>query len=79
MGGERLEVVMVSFDERRGYVASHPELPSITALSLAVLRRRVEELLIGEDLEIRLVLDHAARLERDRRRQQAQLTRCTTA
>jgi hypothetical protein len=75
MGGERLEVVMVSFDERRGYVASHPELPTITALSLAVLRRRVEELLIGEDLEIRLVLDHAARLERDRRRAQAHLAR----
>jgi hypothetical protein len=29
MGGERLEVVMVSFDERRGYVASHPELPAV--------------------------------------------------
>jgi hypothetical protein len=41
MGGERLEVVMVSFDERRGYVASHPELPTITALSLAVARRRI--------------------------------------
>jgi hypothetical protein len=31
--------VMVSFDERRGYVASHPELPTVTALSLAILRR----------------------------------------
>jgi hypothetical protein len=69
---DRLEV-SVSFDERRGYIASAPELRSpVTALSPAVLRRRVEELLIGKDLEIRLVLDHAARLERDRRRQQAQ-------
>jgi hypothetical protein len=38
-----------------GYVAHANGLPTITALSLAVLRRRVEELLIGEDLEIRLV------------------------
>jgi hypothetical protein len=63
---ERIEVA-VTFDERRGYVASHPELPAITALSLRVLRHRLHERLIGEDVEVRLVLDRAARLERDRR------------
>jgi hypothetical protein len=64
-------MVSVTFDEQRGYVASHPELPTITALSLSVLRRRIEERLIGEDHpEVRLVLDRAARVERDRRRQQ---------
>jgi hypothetical protein len=43
-------------------------LPTICALSLAGLRRRVEERLIAEDVDVRLVLDKAARLERDRRR-----------
>jgi hypothetical protein len=33
-----------------------------TSLSLAVLRRRVEERLIGEELDVKLVLDRAARL-----------------
>jgi hypothetical protein len=56
---------------------SHPELPTITALSLAVLRRRVEERLIGEDVDVKLVLDRAARLERNRRRSSAQSPRPT--
>jgi hypothetical protein len=50
------------------YHASHPRLPTICALSLAVLRKRVEEKLNGEDVEVRLMLDRRARLERDRRR-----------
>jgi hypothetical protein len=54
--------VTVSFDERRGYVATADGLPTITALSLAVPRRRVEERLIGENLDVKLVLNRAARL-----------------
>jgi hypothetical protein len=39
---DRFEV-SVTFDERRGYVASAPELRSpVTALSLGGLRRRIE-------------------------------------
>jgi hypothetical protein len=59
MRDERLEV-SVSFDEMRGYVATANGLPTITALSLAVQRRRVEERLIGEDLDANLVFDRAA-------------------
>ena len=48
MRDERLEV-SVTFDERRGYVASAPELRSpVTALSLGGLRRRIEVLLLPE-------------------------------
>jgi hypothetical protein len=61
-------LVTVTFDERRGYIASHPELPVITALSLSMLRLRIEERLIGEDVEVKLALDRTARLERDQRR-----------
>jgi hypothetical protein len=68
MSADRLEV-SVTFDAERGYVATAAELRQpVLALSLGGVRRRVEERLIGEDLEIRLVLDRAARLERDRRR-----------
>jgi hypothetical protein len=59
-------IVHVTFDRQRGYVASHPDLPSVTALSLAHLRRRVEGKLRGEQADIRLVLDKRARQERDR-------------
>jgi hypothetical protein len=49
MSGERLEVA-VTFDERRGYVATVPDLAEpITALSLGGVRRRVEALLLPED------------------------------
>jgi hypothetical protein len=44
MRDERLEV-SVTFDERRGYIATAPELRSpVTALSLGGLRRRLEAL-----------------------------------
>jgi hypothetical protein len=44
MRDERFEVT-VTFDERRGYVASAPELRlPVTALSLGGLRRRIEAL-----------------------------------
>ena len=75
MRDERFEVT-VTFDERRGYVASAPELRQpVTVLSLGGLRRRVEALLLPDDVVITLSLDRTARLERDRRRQQAQLAR----
>jgi hypothetical protein len=68
MSAERLEV-SVTFDERRGYVATVPDLAEpITALSLAVLRRRIEERLLPDDLHVVLQLDVRARRERERRR-----------
>jgi len=70
MGNGRFNVA-VSFDERRGYVGTHPELRSpMTALSLGGLRRKTEAALLPGDVDVRLVLDRAARLERDRRRLQ---------
>jgi hypothetical protein len=68
MSGERLEV-SVTFDPAKGYVATVPDLAEpITALSLAVLRRRIEERLLPDSIEVRLNLDKRARLERDQRR-----------
>jgi hypothetical protein len=65
---ERLEV-SVTFDERRGYVATAPELRQpVLALSLGGVRRRIEALLLPEEPIVVLNLDRAARLERDRRR-----------
>jgi hypothetical protein len=71
MRDERLEV-SVSFDERRGYIGSAPELrsPVVVALSLGGLRRKIEIAMLPDDVDVRLVLDRAARQERDRRRQQ---------
>jgi hypothetical protein len=69
MSADRLEV-SVTFDQRRGgYVATVPDLAEpITALSLAVLRRRIEERLLPDSVEVRLMLDRRACFERDRRR-----------
>jgi hypothetical protein len=68
VSGDRFEV-SVTFDERRGYVASAPELRQpVTALSLGGLRRRIEALMLPDDPVITLNLDRVARLERDRRR-----------
>jgi hypothetical protein len=68
MRDERFEVT-VSFDERRGYVASHPKLRSpVTALSLGGLRRHIEALMLPDSVDVRLMLDRAALRERDRRR-----------
>jgi hypothetical protein len=59
MRDDRLEV-SVTFDSAKGYVATVPDLAGpIAALSLAVLRRRIEERLIGEDVDVKLVLDRA--------------------
>ena len=78
MGNGRFNVA-VSFDERRGYVGTHPELRSpVTALSLGGLRRKIEAALLTDDVDVRLVLDRAARLERDRRRLQGRPLRPNT-
>jgi hypothetical protein len=75
MRDDRFEV-SVTFDERRGYVACAPELRQpVTALSLGGLRRKVEALMVPDEVNVRLTLDCSARLERDRRRGQAQLSR----
>jgi hypothetical protein len=59
----------VSFDERRGYVGSAPELRSaVIALSLGGLRRKVQALMSPDEVIVMLNLDRTARLERDRRR-----------
>jgi hypothetical protein len=72
---ERLEV-SVTFDERRGYVASAPELRQpIVALSLGGLRRRIEIALLPDDVRVVLQLDGLAERERNRRRAQAQLSK----
>jgi hypothetical protein len=64
MRGDRLEV-NVSFDPAKGYVAMMPDLAEpITALSLAVLRRRIKERLLPDTVDVRLILDRRARLER---------------
>jgi hypothetical protein len=68
VSGDRFEV-SVTFDERRGYVASAPELRQpVTALSLGGLRRRIEALMLPDDIHIVLHLDRTARRERDQRR-----------
>jgi hypothetical protein len=54
---------------RTSYVATAPDLQQpVTALSLGGLRRRIEALLVPDDIHIVLHLDRAARLERDQRR-----------
>ena len=56
--------VQVTFDQRRGYVATAEGWPTLTALSLAVLRRRVDARL-DKGVIARLELDNLARQERD--------------
>ena len=59
MRTRRLEV-SVTFDERRGYVASAPELRQpVTALSLGGIRRRIEARMLPDDVHIVLHLDRA--------------------
>ena len=75
MRTRRLEV-SVTFDERRGYVGTATELPApVVALSLSSLRRRIEVALLPDEPVVRLLLDRAARLERDRRRRSGAVTR----
>jgi hypothetical protein len=61
--------IAVTYDPERGYVGTHPDLRApVVALSLGGLRRRVESLLLPDEVIVMLSLDKAARLERDRRR-----------
>jgi hypothetical protein len=70
MRDERLEV-SVTFVPAKGYVASAPELRQpVVAVSLGGLRRRIEALMMSDDLRIVLQLDVRAQRERDRRRAQ---------
>src|SRR5712672_1614411 len=60
MREERLEV-SVTFDERHGYVASAPELRSpVMALSLGGLCRKIEVLMVPDDVHVVLQLDGLA-------------------
>jgi len=64
MGKDGRFDVAVTFDERRGYVGTHPELRApVTALSLGGLRRKVEAAMLPEEVIVMLSLDKAARLE----------------
>src|SRR5262245_16536139 len=75
MRDERLEV-SVTFVPAKGYVASAPELRQpVVAVSLGGLRRRIEALMLPDNVNVRLILDRTAERERNRRRQQAQLAR----
>jgi hypothetical protein len=66
---ERL-VVAVTFDAERGYIATAPELREpVVALSLGGLRRKVEALLLPDDVVLQL--DGLAERERHQRRTQA--------
>ena len=72
---ERLEV-SVTFDARHGYIASARELRQpVVALSLGGLRRKIEALLLPDNVRVVLQLDGLAERERHRRRAQAQLAR----
>jgi hypothetical protein len=67
MRDDRL-MVSVTFDDRRGYVGIASELKApVIALNLGGLRRKVEIALLPDDPDVKLVLDRAARRERDRR------------
>ena len=67
MRDERLEV-SVTFDES-GYIGSAPELRwPVMALSLGGLRRKIEALMLPDDVHIVLHLDGLAERERHRRR-----------
>jgi hypothetical protein len=64
---ERLDVT-VTFDAEHGYVGRARELRSpVTALSLAGLRRKVEALMLPDNVDVVLQLDHLAEHERRRR------------
>jgi hypothetical protein len=57
MHDDRL-IVNVTFDEKRGYVATAPELRvAVVALSLGGLRRRIEALMVPDNVDVKLILD----------------------
>ena len=60
MREERLEV-SVTFDARRGYIGSAPELrQAVVALSLGGLRRKIEIAMLPDDVRVVLQLDGLA-------------------
>jgi hypothetical protein len=69
--------VSVTFDAERGYVATVAGMPAISALSLSMLRRRIEERLLPDSVEVRLMLDRSARRERDAQRRGVRRGRVT--
>jgi hypothetical protein len=62
----------VTFDPARGYVAVHPEMPPVVALSLNGIRRKIESLRPArtpKGTEVRTVIKHVTtRLRRHWRR-----------
>ena len=75
MSIDKLEVD-VTFDPKRGYIASALELREpVVALSLGGLRLRIEIAMLPDEPIIALQLDALAERERHRRRAQAQLAR----
>ena len=60
--------IQVTYDPDRGFVALPREMHPIVALSLSVLRKKIQEALQPADPIITFNLDRAARLERDQRR-----------
>jgi hypothetical protein len=71
MRDKRLEV-SVTFDERRGYVGTAPELRT-PVVALRSLRRRVEAALLPDTVIVQLHLDRRAARERDTRRSRQQM------
>jgi hypothetical protein len=68
-GAGNLFEVNVTFSPERGYIGSAPELRSpVVALSLGGLRRKIEALMVPDEVEIVLQLDSLAERERHRRR-----------
>ena len=60
--------VTVTYDARHGYIATALELRQpVVALSLGGLRRKVEILMLPDDVRIVLQLDGLAERERHRR------------
>ena len=78
MSSDRLEV-SVTFDERLGYVGTAPELREpVVALSLGGLRRRIEALLLPDDVVLPRI-GRCRRAEHHRRRAKTGVTAAPSA
>ena len=67
--------VTVTYDARHGYIATLELRQRVVALSLGGLRRRIEALMLPDEVDVILQLDGLAERERHRRGAQAQLSR----
>jgi hypothetical protein len=67
MRDDRLRI-NVTYDPGRGYVTTNGDVPTVRALSLGGLRKRIASALMPDEADVKLELDRAARIERDRRR-----------